>query len=286
MDNRHMCRLLGFRSVIDGQVHQSLVKADNALKTQSINHPDGWGVAYYLSGSPHIVKSTDMAKNSELFKKVSGVVSSRTVLAHIRKSTIGESTILNTHPYQYGPWVFAHNGNIKNFDDCKEKIIKLIEPRMANFILGETDSEVLFFYLLSHIKKQTSLEEPEIRTDELIAILRKAIHDLEKITGPVSDNDAPNTETFLTFLLTNGNFLIGHQGGKQLYYSTHKHACPEVETCPKFNQTCLNPSDQGRVNHLIISSEPTLNENVWNELQTYDFIGVDSDLELTIDRVK
>jgi predicted glutamine amidotransferase len=281
-----MCRLLGFRSIIDGQVHQSLVKADNALKTQSINHPDGWGVAYYLSGSPHIVKSTDMAKNSKLFKKVSGVVSSRTVLAHIRKSTIGETSILNTHPYQYGPWVFAHNGNIKNFDNCKDEIKSLIDPKMSNFILGETDSEVLFYYLLTHIKKQTSLEEPDVKTPELMSILRKAIHDLEKVTGPVSENDAPNTETFLTFLLTNGNFLIGHHGGKQLFYSTHKHACPEVETCPKFDQTCLNPSDKGRVNHLIISSEPTLNENVWNELQPYDFIGVDADLELTIDRVK
>lgn len=281
-----MCRLLGFRSVIDGQVHQSLVQADNALKSQSIHHPDGWGVAYYLSGSPHIVKSTDMAKNSKLFQKVSGVVSSRTVLAHIRKSTIGETSILNTHPYQYGPWVFAHNGNIKNFDQVRDQIVKLIDPQMANFILGETDSEVLFYYLLTHLKKHTALEDPSIKTNELISILRKAVHDLESIVGPVSPNDAANTETFLTFLLTNGNFLIGHQGGKQLYYSTHKHACPEVETCPKFNQTCLNPSLDGQVNHLIISSEPTLNENVWNELQTYDFIGVDGNLDLTIDRVK
>ena len=84
-----MCRLLGFRSVIDGQVHQSLVKADNALKTQSVNHPDGWGVAYYLSGSPHIVKSTDMAKNCELFKKVSGVVSSKTVMPIFENLQLG-----------------------------------------------------------------------------------------------------------------------------------------------------------------------------------------------------
>lgn len=281
-----MCRLLGFRSVIDGQVHQSLVKADNALKLQSINHPDGWGVAYYLSGSPHIVKSTDMAKNSQLFQKVSGVVSSKTVIAHIRKSTVGETSILNTHPYQYGPWVFAHNGNIKNFQQHQPELLKKIDPKMARFILGETDSEVLFYFLLTYIKAHTCLEVPTLSTQDLISILRKAIHDLIKIVGPISANDAPNTETFLTFLLTNGSYLVGHQGGKQLYFSTHKHACPEVETCPKFNQTCLNPSLNGQVNHLIISSEPTLNENVWNEMQAFDFIGVDDKLQLTIDRVK
>ena len=97
---------------------------------------------------------------------------------------------------------------------------------MANFILGETDSEVLFYYLLTHIKKQTSLDRPETTTIDLINILRKAVCDLEKIIGPISSNDAPSTETFLTFLLTNGNFLIGHQGGKQLYYSTHKKLLP------------------------------------------------------------
>jgi len=281
-----MCRLLGFRSVIDGQVHQSLVKADNALKTQSVHHPDGWGVAYYLSGSPHIIKSTDMAKNSQLFQKVCGVVSSRTVIAHIRKSTIGGSSILNTHPYQYGPWVFAHNGNIKNFDQHKAELIKRIDPMMSRFILGETDSEVLFYFLLTYIKAHTCLESPQLSTQELINVLRKATKDLIKIIGPVAHNDAPNTETFLTFLISNGSYLIGHHGGKQLYYSTHKKSCAESDLCPKFNDTCLNPKQNGRVNHLIISSEPTLSENVWNKLQTSDFIGVDENLELTIDRIK
>lgn len=281
-----MCRLLGFRSIIDGQVHQSLVKADNALKSQSINHPDGWGVAYYLSGSPHIVKSTDMAKNSQLFQKVSGVVSSKTVLAHIRKSTIGDINILNTHPYQYGPWVFAHNGNIKNFDQYRDEVISKIEPAMARFILGDTDSEVLFFYLLSYIKKFTSLETINISTSELSSIIRKAVNDLSKIIGEYSRIDGEPTETYLTFIITNGNFLLGHQGGKKLYYSTHKNSCPESDTCPKFNETCLNSKKSGQVNHLIISSEPTLNENVWIELQPSDIVGVNGDLELCIDTVK
>ena len=38
-----MCRLFGFRSVIQSQVHRSLVDADNALGQQSVRHQDGCG---------------------------------------------------------------------------------------------------------------------------------------------------------------------------------------------------------------------------------------------------
>ena len=92
-----MCRLFGFRSVISSQVHRSLVEADNALLHQSNFHSDGWGVAYYVANAPHLVKSTSAAVEDSLFKKVSGIVSSETVLAHLRKATQGELCITNIH---------------------------------------------------------------------------------------------------------------------------------------------------------------------------------------------
>ncbi len=56
-----MCRLFGFRSVIQSQVHRSLLDADNALAAQSSQHPDGWGVAFYVDGSPHVTRSSETA---------------------------------------------------------------------------------------------------------------------------------------------------------------------------------------------------------------------------------
>ena len=49
-----MCRMFGFRSVLDSHVHRSLLGAENALALQAEHHPDGWGVAYYLGGAPHL----------------------------------------------------------------------------------------------------------------------------------------------------------------------------------------------------------------------------------------
>ncbi|MEO0323985.1 MAG: class II glutamine amidotransferase, partial [Myxococcota bacterium] len=110
-----VCRLFGFRSVIQSQVHRSLVAADNALGRQSAGHPDGWGVAYYVDGAPHLTRSPGHALSDALFHRVSGVVSSETVLAHVRKATQGPKTVLNCHPFQYGRWVFAHNGDLPRF---------------------------------------------------------------------------------------------------------------------------------------------------------------------------
>ena len=137
----HMCRIFGFRSVIESGVHESLVHADNALMNQSSAHPDGWGVAYYQAGAPHLIKSVSTAVNDHLFRRVSGVVSSQTVLAHLRKATQGELSILNTHPFQFGQWTFAHNVNIKGFHiQHRDVLMNAIDTDLRRYILGDTDS--------------------------------------------------------------------------------------------------------------------------------------------------
>src|SRR4051794_40838657 len=78
---RFMCRLFGFRSVIPSQVHRSLLAAENALGVQSNLHPDGWGVAFYIDGAPHVTRSPSTALGDALFHRLSGVVASETVLA-------------------------------------------------------------------------------------------------------------------------------------------------------------------------------------------------------------
>src|SRR6187455_645378 len=147
-----MCRLFGFRSVIPSQVHRSLLAAENALGVQSNLHPDGWGVAFYVDGSPHITKNAATALSDSLFHRLSGVVSSETVLAHVRKATQGKNSVLNCHPFQYGRWTFAHNGDIPTFERDRERLIAEIDPRLRRFVLGDTDSEVIFFMLLSRLE--------------------------------------------------------------------------------------------------------------------------------------
>ena len=259
-----MCRLFGFRSVIHSQVHQSLVRADNALMLQSSSHPDGWGVAWYLEGVPHVLRSLNRAIDCKLFKKVSGMVRSETVLAHLRKATVGSLEVVNTHPFQYGPWTFAHNGNIKGFNSCRKSLLKHIDEPFRRHILGETDSELIFFLVVSRLFRLC----PEL-TDQNLNHLIQAVNEARELivreAGPLyPDDQGPPEENFLTFIITNGSLMLAFQGGKSLYYSTYKKKCGDREHCPWLAEGCEHPvPEHGKVNHLIFSSEPLKGENVW-----------------------
>ncbi len=272
-----MCRLFGFRSVLHSRVHSSLVEADNALAVQSACHPHGWGVAYYVGQVPHVLRSTTAAGTDHVFARVSGVVTSQTVLAHIRKATQGAIGPLNTHPFQHGRWTFAHNGDIPELGQVRAALLEHVQPRLRPFILGETDSELLFHIFLSKLSDHHPLE----RRGPPLAAVAHAMRDTVAATREITDGRAGLKDALLTFLVTDGDLMLAHQGGKELHVSTHKSACPEAATCAFHARSCESASvDYDQVNHLIISSEPTQGHNVWSTLGEGDMVAVDAFMRL------
>jgi len=274
-----MCRLFGFRSVLSSRVHASLVSADNALVNQSERHPDGWGVAYYREGAPHLLKSTRTALECSLFQRVSGVVTSETVVAHLRKATQGALSVLNTHPFQYGPWVFVHNGNIKGFAAVRPRLLAAIAPDLRTFILGETDSELIFYLILTHLRTRGVLRAHDYPVAAVCDAITTALQQIAGLAGEFARVDGDPRDTYLTFLLTNGAVMVAHQGGKELHYSTYKGRCPERDTCAAYAPEC-EAATTGHVNHLIFSSEPLQGENVWLRMVAGEMVGVDGGMTL------
>ncbi len=274
-----MCRLFGFRSVIPSQVHQSLVSADNALIQQSQSNPHGWGVAYYVADVPHVVKSAEGAFADRLFKHVSGVVASNTVVAHIRLATNGTKSIINSHPFQYGKWIFAHNGNIPDFDEHRAQIEAKIPPVLRRYILGETDSEVFFYLLLSNMSRLFDLHRKGFPLDDLKVAIRQTVKEIEELIG---ESCFDENKLFLTFIITNGQTMAAHQGGKELMVSTYKSKCSEKNTCPNFAPECISPSQTGFISHLIFASEVLDGDNVWRAMEPGEIIGVDWRMRLAV----
>jgi glutamine amidotransferase len=272
-----MCRLFGFRAVNQSQVHQSLVHAENALLRQSEHHRDGWGVAYYEADTPQIVKSAATACDDEHYRRVSALVSSRTVLAHIRNATAGEAVVHNSHPFQYGRWVFAHNGKIGHFDRIRPRLLAKIAPEFRACIQGETDSECIFFLVLTHLSQRIDLHQESHPLHDIVEGVRSAVRDLCKLTGGMSRGDSSaEASTFLTFILTDGDNMLAHQGGKELYYSTYKNRCAQRHTCPSWSPACENPSVDGQLTHFMLASEALQGENIWQPLGFGEFLGVDA----------
>jgi predicted glutamine amidotransferase len=268
-----MCRLFGFRSVIPSQVHRSLLSADNALGTQSTQHPDGWGVAFYVDGSPHVTRSPSTALNDQIFHRLSGVVAAETVMAHVRKATKGSIGVLNCHPFQYGRWTLAHNGDIPTFAETRAALVDLIAPRLRRYILGDTDSEVCFFLFLTELERRVPLtSEPSF------ADVAASLAAMDALVRRVADT--PEQTSLLTFLVTNGTMMAASHGGKDLFYSTHKRRCSDRDTCSSLSPECESPRTSGRVNHFLVSSEPVLGENVWLPVAPGAIVGVDAGMNL------
>ncbi len=261
-----MCRIFGFRSVLQSGVHKSLVDSKNSILHQSHKHPDGWGVAYYKIGTPHIVKLGHQARECKIFEKVSGVVSSNTVVAHIRKSTVGSVGPLNTHPFQFGPWIFAHNGNVEHFQTIRPRFLECIDQELRSFILGETDSEHLFFLLLSLMKKRGQLDE-SVNSFEPKTVMEEFIELFKSLAGPLSLSKKDNDKNYISFVLTNGKSMLAYHGGKELFFSTHKRKCSERDTCSHFKPLCESyAANADKVQHFLVSSEKIANENIWTAL--------------------
>jgi predicted glutamine amidotransferase len=269
-----MCRLFGFRSVIPSKVHRSLLAAENALGVQSNQHPDGWGVAFYVDGSPHVTRSPSTALGDALFHRLSGVVSSQTVLAHVRKATQGAHTVLNCHPFQYGRWIFAHNGDIPHFESRREALMAEIAPELRRFVLGETDSEVIFFVFLTLLAAHGSLAS-RLELDAVSAALGRTVQRVREIC----DDDGKGN-SLLTLMVTDGEILAASEGGRDLFWSTYKRRCSDRDRCSSLSAVCEAPTTSGHVNHFIVSSEPLQGENIWEPFRPGEIVAVDRSMRV------
>src|SRR5947209_5745269 len=111
-----MCRLFGYRALEPASVQHELLEANNALCVQSREHPDGWGLGWYVGGEPQVARALEPAHADDDFAAVGRFLASRTIVAHVRKASVGRVALENTHPFEWGRWLFVHNGTVPRWD--------------------------------------------------------------------------------------------------------------------------------------------------------------------------
>jgi len=137
-----VCRLYAFRSTEDTKVECTLVHSQNALMTQSeqdragLSHRHGWGIVTY-DGSPAEDRQAWAAYHGEHFRRAAAKAYATVVLAHVRRATVGEPALENTHPFKYRNWSFAHNGTIPSFAQIKPFILAEIDENHRQLIRGQ-----------------------------------------------------------------------------------------------------------------------------------------------------
>lgn len=145
-----MCELLGMSARLPASITLSLNEfARHGGETGP--HADGWGIAYYDGPDANLIRESNSASSSELMSTLRGYrVESQTVIAHIRRASLGPVELRNTHPFRRElagrVHSFAHNGDLPGVERALE-----LQPGGGAFPIGETDSEYAFCCLMQRM---------------------------------------------------------------------------------------------------------------------------------------
>lgn len=264
-----MCRLYALRANEPTRVECSLVHAQNALMAQSAGdaeglvHGHGWGVADYIDGLPMVEKQIWAAYDGEHFAKKAARVYAHTVVAHVRRATVGAPSIENTHPFVYGRWIFVHNGTVPEFLKVRDRMIEEVDPLLRNDIKGTTDSETIFYYVLSlHMKDPAQ---------PLMQIFRQAILQIVEWSAEVT----PGRKVGLNMIMTDGDHFVGSRFGRTLWHLEREF----VFECPICGKTHAQHEKGADYRAVEIASEPLSDDN-WQEIPDSHVYTVDEDFYL------
>lgn len=268
-----MCRLLGIVASEPTEFGLVLTQAPRCLATLSREHPDGWGIAIHSTpasaetpgaepsiGSWDLHKGTERAGEDHRFHDLAARSRGHVLVAHIRQKTVGPTRIENTHPFSRDSWVFAHNGTVQatDFLRARSSAARLSE------IAGQTDSELLFAYLLT-------------RLDE---------RGLSRLDGEASRHEATETMAAVTaelrearigafnFLLSDGVTCFAHRCGRSLFLLERTPSDPVRERRSVAPGTDLVTKWTPRRHAVFVASEKITDEP-WTELPEGTFMRID-----------
>ncbi len=267
-----MCRLYGLRATEPTKVECTLVYAQNALMSQSrqdlagLSHGHGWGVAIYEDHLPGVEKQAWAAYHGEHFKRAAARIHACSVLAHIRRATVGPAALENTHPFTHNQWAFAHNGTIPHFDTVRPLMLAAMAPRHRAAITGSTDSEHLFRMLMTAIEAA-----PERPITEIIR------HTLTQVIDWCHTVDV-GSRIGVNILLTDGQQFAGSRWGRTLYY-VERHGVHDCEICG-FPHIWHHPDRDYRAT--VVASEPISHE-AWTEIPERSIFRIEPDMSLRIE---
>jgi len=264
-----MCRLLGVIANEPVDFTFSMLSGPKTLKQLSETNPDGWGIGWYQGAKLKIHKEPIPANKSRTYSDFAKSVAARIIIAHVRKATVGKNIIENCHPFEYGGWLFAHNGSLD-----RERLMDLLEPRHMDRISGHTDSEVFFHFLLQNIEAEKNNVAKGV--SKAISFVKKGNH------------------KGLNFLLSDGKNLFAFRDAKSnfnhysLFYlrrpSLKKQLLGLLELRSKEVRSLLQSRSLGRKKAILVCSEKLTDES-WKEIPVGGLLSITGDLKTRCVRI-
>lgn len=287
-----MCRLYGLQATHPTRSACELIDAQNALIQQSredargLSNPHGWGMGQVTNGTTSCYRQVEPASESESYREEALRTEGTTVLAHVRRATVGSPSHANTHPFRHGPALLIHNGHVPAFDDVRPLLLDRLSDNRRRYIQGTTDSEHVLALLL-----QIRDENPDA---PLHGVTRRGIQQVQSwvaAEAPASVETAPveadaqalsHDELVdilaLNLLWTDGSALAGARLNRTLWTTERTRVRP----CPLCGEDHASPPADGDYRATVLASERITDED-WSAVPNASVFSVPVDATLRLE---
>lgn len=211
-------------------------------------HKDGWGVTFYEGKGCRSFKDPLPSAESKIAQFVTEYpIKSQTVICHIRQANSGAVCLENTHPFTrplWGKqWTYAHNGQLKDFQQNL--------PIHAHIPVGSTDSEHAFCFILDKLYERYK---------------DKIVEDEQLFNYIASLCEQVNRLGVFNLLITNGNFLFVFCSNN-LHFLTRK--APFGKASLIDTEISVNFQQETTENDIVtvIATQPLTDDERWQKME-------------------
>ena len=288
-----MCRLYGLRATHPTKAACELLDAQNALIRQSqedargLSNPDGWGMGHVVDGTTGCFRQVEPASESADYREAALTTKGTTLLAHVRRATIGSPQHDNTHPFRHGAALLIHNGHVPAFEQVKPVLLNRLDSSRRGSVQGTTDSEhVLALLLQLRDERPDALLHAVTRT--AIRLLQSWVHDaasevqVQPVDAEISalPHDEVTAILGLNLLWTDGTTLAGSRLNRTLWRLRRE----TVPTCPICGSKHAAPPDPATYRAAVFASE-RITDEPWTEVPNGSVFATDADGSVEIEPI-
>lgn len=197
-----MARLFGFIGNRPDLASRVLDVEAVALRVHANAGRVGWGLGFY-QGNDVLLRRRPVDDRSVIdVANLTRDVRADVLVGNVRSAKKVEPRTENTQPFRYRQWLFAHSGDVAEFDRLRDRLASSIPDFLQRNVRGETDSELLFYLFLSFLHDAGNLRE-SAPGSVVTTALRSTLALVDRLCEEEGAADAGPTG----FMVSNGEYL-------------------------------------------------------------------------------
>lgn len=180
-------------------------------------------IANRLSRDACSLSSVNPAEHNRNLQRLASKIHSPLIFAHVRAASPGSPVVeTNCHPFQFGRFMFMHNGGVANFSKIKRQLLARLSLASYSLIQGTTDSEHAAALFIDCLPGQNmhgdytsdQIKEALRQTVAVLVHLSNEVEQAEKAASSdsglhaVSSSAADHVASSLNFAVSDGRTVV------------------------------------------------------------------------------